>query len=284
VRKSWLEKLGESYPKTWADALRLARKFQDQDPDGNGRADTFGFALQGGNASVMVQMLEWACFGAGLRHVAIDAEGNVVFDQPRNVQVITEHLKLYSEYKLVSPETRNHIFTDMYQLIEGGRAGMFRVGDFNVKKWDTEALKGDYVIGPLPSFFPDVPPSVVVHGLRSPSVPANGKNVAAAAKFAQFMTSKGAQEVSLRWMGSAVRSDLSIEGLTPGGAWFAKVAYPAQPNDFLDSVHPWYPQFKEALYKELTPVMATPPADWNKWAAEVATRLRAVVAELKKKS
>lgn len=284
ARKSWLEKVGEKMPVTWEDALRIARKFQDNDPDGNGKNDTFGLALQAGNASVLHQMLEWMMFGAGLRHVAVDGNGAVVLDQPKNARVLIEHLKLFTEHKLVSPETRNHIFTDMYQIIEGGRAGFFRVGDFNVRKWDREGLKGDFVIGPLPTFFADAPPSVVVHGMRSVSVPVNGRNVDMAVKFARFMLeSKEAQEVSLLNMGSAVRKDLSTAGLSPSQVFFATTALPAAPNDFPDSVYPWYPQFKEALYKELSGAIANPPRDWNVWIGEVSARLRTVVEDLKKK-
>ncbi len=51
--------------------------------------------------------------------------------------MLEEFLKTYSTYKFVSPDTINHSFNEMYQIIEGGRGGMFRVGDWNVRKWDT---------------------------------------------------------------------------------------------------------------------------------------------------
>ena len=45
VRTDWLSKLGLSEPKTMEEALAVSEAFTTQDPDGNGKADTFGLAL-----------------------------------------------------------------------------------------------------------------------------------------------------------------------------------------------------------------------------------------------
>jgi putative aldouronate transport system substrate-binding protein len=43
IRKDWLYKLGLELPKTTDDLLAIAKAFTEQDPDGNGAADTTGF-------------------------------------------------------------------------------------------------------------------------------------------------------------------------------------------------------------------------------------------------
>ncbi len=45
LRTDWLQKLGLSEPKTQADVMKIAEAFTTKDPDGNGKADTFGLAL-----------------------------------------------------------------------------------------------------------------------------------------------------------------------------------------------------------------------------------------------
>ncbi|MFK7694308.1 hypothetical protein [Paenibacillus sp. HJGM_3] len=45
IRTDWLKKLGLSEPKTMDDLFKIAEAFTTQDPDGNGKNDTFGFAL-----------------------------------------------------------------------------------------------------------------------------------------------------------------------------------------------------------------------------------------------
>ena len=47
IRKDWREKVGLPVPKTWAELDALATAFTTQDPDGNGKADTYGFAVPG---------------------------------------------------------------------------------------------------------------------------------------------------------------------------------------------------------------------------------------------
>ena len=81
-------------------------------------------------------------YGNGQPHSLVDDNGHIVIDQPEVARVTIEYLKLYTQYKLVSPDTVNQTFTDMYQLIEGGRVGMFRVGNWNVGKWDKSPPAG----------------------------------------------------------------------------------------------------------------------------------------------
>ncbi|MEI8093721.1 MAG: extracellular solute-binding protein [Spirochaetales bacterium] len=46
IRADWLKKLGLAPPKTMDDMVKIATAFKTKDPDGNGKADTFGLALQ----------------------------------------------------------------------------------------------------------------------------------------------------------------------------------------------------------------------------------------------
>ncbi|GAB3614979.1 type 2 periplasmic-binding domain-containing protein [Humibacter ginsengisoli] len=45
VRKDWLKKLGLAMPKTTADLLKVAKAFTDDDPDGDGKKDTYGVVI-----------------------------------------------------------------------------------------------------------------------------------------------------------------------------------------------------------------------------------------------
>lgn len=48
LRYDWLEKLGIEEPKTQQDVIEIAKAFTDQDPDGNGKKDTYGLAISSG--------------------------------------------------------------------------------------------------------------------------------------------------------------------------------------------------------------------------------------------
>lgn len=280
VRKSWLDKVGETFPNTWDDVKRVAAKFRDADPDGNGKADTFGLALEAAKPRDLIHILDLFMFGSGLQHTLVDAKGAVVIDEPEHAKVLVEVLKAFGEYKFVAPDTINHSFNEMYQVIEGGRAGMFRVGDWNVKKWDgPTVLKGDFVVGPWPKFAANRDNAVVIGGMRGIAVPDNSPNKALAVEFAQFMLSKGAQQSSLENVGSALRNDLDVSKLSDRQQYFALAKAKLAAYDFPESVHAWYPELEAAYHRKLLGAIATPPKDYTAFVAETAKEMR----ELQKK-
>lgn len=283
VRKSWLEKVGEQPPVTWEDALRVGEKFQTKDPDGNGRNDTYGMAWQAGDAPSMIGAgINLLAFGNAAQNSLIDEDANVVIDQKPVSQATIEYLKLFTTYKLVAPDTVNHTFTDMYQLIEGGRAGMFRVGNWNVKKWDNETIKGDYVVLPYPSFTADKG-AMVVGSVRGMAVPTNAPNVAEAKKFLAFIVTKQGQQRSLENMGGVIRTDLDTAKLTPSLKPFVDPATKLVSADFMSAKYPWYQTLQETYYRKLIGAVSAPPADWNAWLKATADELRAEVTKLKAK-
>ncbi len=280
ARKSWLEKAGEPFPKTWADVVRTARKFQNDDPDGNGKADTFGFALQAAKPRDLIHMLDLFTFGTGLRNTVMNDAGKVIITEPRHAEVLREFLKVFTDYQLVAPDTINHSFTDMYQLIEGGRTGFFRVGDWNVRKWDNEAIKGDFVTGPWPAFKDGDKNAVLIGGMRGVAVPENSPNKAAAVDFAKFMLSSEAQTVSLKLVGSAVRPDVDTSGLSDRQLAFAKPTYPLIAYDFPESIHPNYPAVEAAYHRALLTYIANPPKDFDAFLKKTEADLQ-VIADKK---
>ncbi|MBX3538818.1 MAG: carbohydrate ABC transporter substrate-binding protein [Chelatococcus sp.] len=284
VRKSWLAKVGEPYPQTWDDVLRVAKKFQENDPDGNGRKDTFGIAMQAGDPASMINGgINLLVYGNSLPHPFVNDKGDVIIDQPEVAKATIEYLKLFTDYKLVSPETVNHTFTDMYQLIEGGRVGMFRVGNWNVGKWDKSPPAGDYIVGGYPTIGAGSGPGAMVVGsVRGMAVPENAKNKEAAKEFVKFIVSKGAQQISLNNMGGSVRGDLDTSSLTPGLKPFVESSK-LQMDDFAAAKFPWYLKLQEAYYKHLINAVNNPPADWNAWIKTTADALRKEQENLQKK-
>ncbi len=282
VRKSWLDKNGGKFPDNWDEVKVLAVAFRDKDPDGNGQADTFGMALQAAKPRDLIHMLDLFTFGSGLRHTLIDPDGKITIDQPAHAQVLEEFLKTYSTHKFVAPDTINHSFGEMYQVIEGGRGGMFRVGDWNVKKWDgANVLNGDFVSGPWPKFAADRENAVVIGGMRGIAVPENAPNKALAIEFAQFMLSKPAQQASLENVGAAVRKDLDVSTLSPRSQYFAKAGHKLVAYDFPESIHSFYPELEAAFHRKLLSGISNPPADWKAFIAETAREMRDLAAKLK---
>lgn len=283
VRKSWLDKVGEKFPATWADVQRVAVKFRDNDPDGDGKANTFGMALEAAKPRDLIHIIDLFMFGSGLRHTLIDPQGKIVVDEPARAKVLEEVLKAYTEYRYVAPDTINHSFGEMYQTIEGGKGGMFRVGDWNVKKWDTPAvLGGDFLVGPWPSF-DGRKNAVVIGGMRGVAVPENSPNKAIAVDFAKFMLSKQAQQASLDNLGSAVRKDLDISSLSERQKLFAAPSWGLAAYDFPEAVHLFYPELEAAYHRKLMGALAKPPGNWKAFITETANEMRELAVKLAKK-
>jgi ABC-type glycerol-3-phosphate transport system substrate-binding protein len=275
VRRSWLESVNEKPPVTWDDTLRVARKFQ---AGGGGR---FGIASQAGDPDSLIGSIENFMLGSGIVHPTLDDSGKVMIDQPANAKVLIEYMKLFTDYKLVSPDTINHGFVEMYQMIEGSKGGMFRTGNWNVAKWDREALKGDYVVTPYPSFAGGNG-SLILFSMRGIAVPTNSPHLDAANEFARFMLTRDAQAISMANMGGAIRDDYPIDQLSEHAKFFVQTKQPVVVADFPEASFPWYPRFKPAYYKLLVAAINSPPSDWNAWVKTTAAQLQEEVARLKK--
>ena len=225
-------------------------------------------------------MLDLFNFGSGLRHTLVDPAGEVVIDEAEHAKILEEFLKAYTVNRYVSPDTINHSFGEMYQMIEGGRGGMFRVGDWNVKKWDAQAIKGDFVVGPWPAFNAARESAVVIGGMRGVAVPSNAPNKALATAFAQFLLSKPAQQASLELVGAAVRKDLDVSALSERAQFFAAPKGALVAYDFPESVHAWYPELETAFHRKLMGALASPPKDFKAFIAETAAEMRALKTKL----
>lgn len=275
VRRGWMATIGATWPKTWDETKAVATKFQDDDPAGTGKGSVFGFALEAAHPRDLIHMLDLFTFGAGVCHTLLDPDGNITIDEPRHARILEQFLKIFTVYRLVAPDTINYSFNEMYQVIEGSRAGIFRVGDWNAGKWDRQAIDGDYDVGPWPQFFPDKQNAVVIGGMRGVAVPENSPRKDLAIAFAESLLSKPAQQASLQLVGDAVRTDLDIAELTAHQKQFARPTWPLIAYDFPESIHPWYPELEAVFFRKLVAAIADPPKDYPAFISQTATEMRA---------
>lgn len=161
---------------------------------------------------------------------------------------------------------------------------MFRVGDWNVRKWDqAEVLDGDFVFGPWPAFFDDRDSAVVIGGMRGVAVPENAPNQELAIEFAKFLLSQEAQQASLDTVGAAVRTDLDASELSERRQQFARADHNLAAYDFPESIHGFYPELEAAYHRKLLAGISDPPADWSIFIAETAAEMRELAADLSAK-
>ncbi len=122
LRKDWLDDLGMEVPTTVEELMDVARAFQFNDPDGNGRDDTIGYTsiAEDPSHNYWPTMLKGATFG----FTEVNGEWVDGFTQPNMKEAVARIKQGYDE-GWIDPE----IFTNTTSTARGkfvnGQAGIF---------------------------------------------------------------------------------------------------------------------------------------------------------------
>ncbi len=123
MRQDWLDKVGQSVPANLDQLYAVLKAFTEQDPDGNGKNDTYGMTGVGKMDSFLPI---YGAYGVGLPGTFYLQDGKLVnsFYDPNMVQVLEYIKKLISE-GLIEPDfmsntNENQSLEKVYQ----GKAGL----------------------------------------------------------------------------------------------------------------------------------------------------------------
>ena len=80
MRGDWLEALGLEYPETLEDMKTVLTAFTNDDPDGNGQKDTFGYSAEKPRSESGTTAFDWVFYAYGRKNAdyAVDADGNLI--------------------------------------------------------------------------------------------------------------------------------------------------------------------------------------------------------------
>ncbi|WP_237932260.1 ABC transporter substrate-binding protein [Buttiauxella sp. S19-1] len=195
VRKDWREKLGMPAPKTWSDVEKLAKAFTTQDPDGNGKNDTYGFLLPGsttrGYASWFMSAFLWQAGGDFIREGA-KGEFKASLDEPEARETLQFMRGMLCE-KVVQPGAINATTADIIPSFRSGQTGMFFTGPYHIALFDKDPGKDNFEVVTLtgPKGSATLAEGTTVFMMKS------SKNKEAARKFIEFMISQEGQEIGM---------------------------------------------------------------------------------------
>jgi putative aldouronate transport system substrate-binding protein len=125
VRQDWMEKLHLQEPKTLDDFYNVLKAFKEQDPDGNGKADTYGLSTSG------LYDIQGFMSAAGVKsHYVIDANGkrSIPFATDAAIPVYEWLAKLYKE-GILDPNFATNSTSQMRELFLADRVGMITYWD-----------------------------------------------------------------------------------------------------------------------------------------------------------
>ena len=122
IRQDWLKKVGLEAPKSMQDVIQIAEAFTFEDPDGNGKDDTYGIAL---NKDLPINAFLLGYHGY-LETWIKDASGQVVNGtiQPEVKEGLRELQNLYKK-GVLDPEFGVKDFAKMMEDVNAGKSGMF---------------------------------------------------------------------------------------------------------------------------------------------------------------
>jgi multiple sugar transport system substrate-binding protein len=153
IRKDWREKLRLPLPKSWADLDAMAKAFTTKDPDGNGKADTYGYVIPGstkrGYTSWYFASFLWSAGGDFL--TGQTGAFTPAINDPQSVAAVTEFQKQFCTDKTVVPGSITAETTQAHPLFESGKGGIYFTGPYNMARFDKNLGKDKYEVVALPA-------------------------------------------------------------------------------------------------------------------------------------
>lgn len=286
VREDWLESLGLAVPDTLEEYAEVLRAFREENPDGNGRKDTWGLSLAG--ADDLQAFMSAAGLPRGLRLDPETGTRDMPYASEQAASVYEWLAALYRD-GILEPGFAENDTKHVKELFVSGQVGMI----IGPEEW----------IGELSGYGGNASGTVLqVSGLPAPSgpdgkkllhrdtpgvwaVPAGGKNAETAIRFVEFWHSERGNVLStigiagLDWIhdraGNAVLTEVGTAHGMDHGAPF--------PNNtnFVHRVEPGPALMKARRLLDETGVPEPETPDWK--AAEKIIRpyvLSAIQGEL----
>lgn len=133
IRKDWLDKFGLSMPKTYDELLNAMRKFTNDDPDGNGKKDTYGFTAAAAGGRLPLDFPAWINNGL-VADFMID-EKNLEFVETQSspkLQTVLQQVKAMINEGLVDPDWFVNKSPQHYDKAAQGKIGVFWSTDKNI--------------------------------------------------------------------------------------------------------------------------------------------------------
>ena len=126
IRQDWLDKLGLEVPKTLDEYMAVMKAFTEQDPDGNGQADTWGYTASVDTSGILQNMDPlWGAFGA-LGDWRIDNNQLVyVPTSPERRQALEFVNRMVNE-GVLDPDWASQKPQDRGNKVRSGRIGIFQ--------------------------------------------------------------------------------------------------------------------------------------------------------------
>lgn len=153
IRKDWLDRLGLDIPDTYEKLTAVMKAFTENDPDGNGKHDTYGFSINGNGTMVNYGFPQFRKYGLFSTYI-IDPETRHFrsqFTDP-DVAKVLDDIREWINNGYVDPDWFMSTADDVALKFAQGRIGMVWV--LNVEQWAFDS-RPDSFYNQLKKIHPD---------------------------------------------------------------------------------------------------------------------------------
>jgi multiple sugar transport system substrate-binding protein len=266
IRKDWREKVGLAVPKTWAELDALATAFTTKDPDGNGKADTYGYAIPGSTKRGYMSWYFTSFLWSGGGDYFTEKGGKFAPAIASDASVASvEWLKAqFCVAKSVAPGAVTMETTQAHPVFESGKAGIYYTGPYNMARFDKNLGKDKYETVPAPPG-PSGRSVSLAEG-ENTYLMAGSKNQAGQNKFAEFAISVEGQTIGMAGDtdGNIVRlpvnSQVSLSSVRKDTRWQIFDDIYKQSGRYTPAVPDWTP-FRQTSADTINAIVANCGSD-----------------------
>lgn len=152
IRSDWLQKLGLKAPTNWDEMLEVATAFTQNDPDGNGQADTYGLAVPGstkrGYASWYFSNFLWSAGGDFISGSGDEWLPSMSSDEA--IEATTWFRDLQCTAGVIQPGAVSMDTPPTNETFESGVTGMYVTGPYMMPRFDKVLGADKYEVVPMP--------------------------------------------------------------------------------------------------------------------------------------
>jgi multiple sugar transport system substrate-binding protein len=283
IRRDWREKLGLKAPRNWAEFTAMAKAFTTEDPDGNGRQDTYGLAAplstKRGYASWYFSNFLWA---AGGDFITASGQGKFKpsMTTPEAVGAVQWFRDLGCKDKAIQPGAVTMDTPPTNETFESGKAGMYVVGPYLLPRFDASLGKDKYEVVPMPEGPKDA--TVLAEG-GSVYLMAGSGNQAGQDAFADYTVSAEGQTLGMQGADGylvqlPVNKTVDISKVRPDPRWKTYSEVYAASGRYAPSVPNWTP-VRQATADTVNALVADCGLDTGDKLKELDSKLKAVLEE-----
>lgn len=133
IRKDWLDKFGLQLPKSYEELMTAMKKFTFDDPDGNGKKDTYGFSAAAAGNRLPLDFPAW--INNGLVGDFMIDEKNLEFVETQSslqLQKVLQDVKDMIKEGVVDPDWFVNKSPQHFDKAAQGKVGVFFTSDKNI--------------------------------------------------------------------------------------------------------------------------------------------------------